>query len=46
MERDRGGVDDFHGGSKYFDAPSTVNISEAREADKETDDRKDDWGEG
>ena len=46
MERDKGGVGDFHQGSKYFDAPSPVNIYYQREGEKETDDGKDNGWEG
>ena len=45
MERDRGGVDKFHEGSKYLYALSLVNISEQGEGDKETDYGKEYWGE-
>ena len=30
MERNRGGVDNFHEVSKYYYAPSPVNISDQR----------------
>ena len=46
MDQDRGGVYDSHQGSKDLNAPPPINITKQREGEKETDDGKDNWGEG